>query len=146
VADVTHLLCATGWVGGLFCLARLLRHAAHDSDGADLLRVVLPRFSRIGYWTVALLLVSGCINGAILVPSLAKLVGTGYGRVLLVKIALASLMVAIALVNRFALTPNIVAAGTSGVRALSRSVLMEQGVGLLVLLSVALLGTIHPVS
>jgi putative copper resistance protein D len=94
---------------------------------------------------VALLLVSGCINGAILVPSLAKLVGTDYGRVLLVKIALAVAMVAIALVNRFALTPNIVAAGTAGVRALSRSVLMEQGVGLLVLLSVALLGTIHPV-
>jgi putative copper resistance protein D len=146
VADVTHLLCATGWVGGLFCLAQLLRGAARDSDRADLLRVVLPRFSRVGYWTVALLLVSGCINGAILVPSVAKLIGTDYGRVLLVKIALASLMVAIAVVNRFALTPKIVATGAAGIRALSRSVLMEQGVGLLVLLSVALLGTIHPVS
>ena len=144
VADVTHLLCALGWIGGLFCLAQLLRRAARGI-GADVLRIALPRFSRVGYWAVALLLVSGCINGVILVPSLAKLFGTPYGRVLLVKIALALVMVAIALVNRFALTPKTFAAGAVGVRALWRSVLVEQGVGLLVLASVALLGTIHPV-
>jgi putative copper resistance protein D len=109
------------------------------------LHAVLRRFSRVGYWTVALLLVSGCINGVILVPSVAKLIGTDYGRVLLVKIALALGMVTIALVNRFALTPKISAAGAAGVHALWRSVVMEQGVGLLVLVSVALLGTIHPV-
>jgi len=142
LADVTHLICAMGWLGGLFCLAQLLLR--HEAD-ADALRRVLRRFSRIGYWAVALLLVSGCINGVILVPSLAKLVGTAYGRVLMVKIALALVMVAIALVNRFRLTPRIFAADASGVRALRLSVVMEQGTGLLVLASVALLGTIHPV-
>jgi copper resistance protein D len=146
VADVTHLLCALGWIGGLFCLAQLMRHVARGAAGVDMLHAVLPRFSRIGYWTVALLLASGCINGVILVPSFAKLVGTDYGRVLMVKIALALAMVAIALINRFALTPRIVVAGKAGAHALWRSVLVEQGVGLLVLLSVALLGTIHPVS
>lgn len=145
VADATHLLCAMGWIGGLVCLAQLLRRVARGEAGADMLHVVLARFSRVGYWAVALLLVSGCINGVILVPSVAKLVGTEYGRVLLVKIALALAMVAIALVNRFALTPNMFAPGAAGVHALSRSVLVEQGVGLLVLVSVALLGTIHPV-
>jgi putative copper resistance protein D len=145
VADVAHLVCAMGWIGGLVCLAQLLRRVARREAGADLLHAVLPRFSRVGYWTVALLLVSGGINGVILVPSVAKLIGTDYGRVLLVKIALALAMVAIALVNRFALTPKIFAAGAAGVHALRRSVLLEQGVALLVLLSVALLGTIHPV-
>jgi putative copper resistance protein D len=122
-----------------------LRRVARGEAGADTLHAVLPRFSRAGYWTVALLLVSGGINGVILVPSIARLVGTAYGRVLMVKIALALVMVAIALVNRFALTPKIFAAGAGGVHALWRSVLVEQGVGLLVLVSVALLGTIHPV-
>jgi putative copper resistance protein D len=145
VADVTHLLCATGWVGGLFCLAQLLRRIVRGEAEVAVLHAVLRRFSRVGYWTVALLLVSGCINGVILVPSVAKLIGTDYGRVLLVKIALALGMVTIALVNRFALTPKISAAGAAGVHALWRSVVMEQGVGLLVLVSVALLGTIHPV-
>lgn len=145
VADAMHLLCAMGWIGGLFCLAQLVRRVARGEAGADMLHVALARFSRVGYWAVALLLVSGCINGVILVPSVAKLVGTAYGRVLLVKIALALAMVAIALLNRFALTPRMFAAGAAGVHALSRSVLVEQGVGLLVLVSVALLGTIHPV-
>jgi putative copper resistance protein D len=145
VADVTHLLCAMGWVGGLFCLAQPLRRIVRGEAEVNALHAVLRRFSRVGYWTVALLLVSGGINGVILVPSVAKLVGTDYGRVLLVKIALALAMVTVALVNRFALTPKISAAGAAGVHALRRSVLLEQGVGLLVLVSVALLGTIHPV-
>ena len=145
IADMTHLLCAAIWIGGLFCLAQLLRLALGGDAARDVVSAVLPRFSRIGYWAVALLLISGCINAVILVPSFGKLVGTGYGRVLLVKIALALLMVAIAVVNRFVLTPKISAAGPAGIRALWRSAMVEQGVGMAVLASVALLGTIHPV-
>ena len=37
------------------------------------------------------------------------------------------------------------AAAPASVRALWRSVMVEQGIGLLVLATVALLGTIHPV-
>ena len=145
VADVAHLLCGIGWIGGLFCLGQVLWGAARGEPGAVMPPIVVARFSRVGYWAVALLLVSGGINAAILVPSLAKLVGTDYGRVLLVKIGLALVMVAIALVNRFVLAPRMLAAGAAGVRALRQSVVLEQGVGLLVLLSVAVLGTIHPV-
>jgi putative copper export protein len=104
----------------------------------------LRRFSSIGYWAVGLLLISGCVNALVMVPRPESLIGTDYGHVLLVKIALALLMVAIAVANRVLLTPKAIAA-PAGIRALWRSVMVEQGVGLAVLAAVALLGTIHPV-
>jgi putative copper resistance protein D len=144
VADVIHLLCAATWIGGLFCLGQLLHQALDGSATPEVVRKVVPRFSLIGYWAVALLLISGCTNALVLVPQPGKLLTTDYGRVLLVKIGLALVMVAIALVNRIALTPKAVT-GPAGIRTLWRSVMVEQGVGLAVLASVALLGTIHPV-
>ena len=141
VADVVHLLCAMGWVGGLFCLAQVLSRAA--PDGPDL-RIVLTRFSRLGYWLVALLLISGCINALVLVPRPDSLVTSDYGRVLLVKLGLVLIMVGFALYNRLTLVTSAVTS-KAGAYTLWRSVLAEQGVGLLVLASVALLGTVHPV-
>jgi copper resistance protein D len=144
VADILHLLCATGWIGGLFCVTQVLGRAVIVDSERDVLHGVLPRFSRVGYWLVALLLVSGCINALVLVPRPDSLVTSAYGRVLLVKVALALLMVALAVYNRVVLTGRVVAS-KGGARTLWHSVVAEQGVGLLVLASVALLGTIHPV-
>jgi putative copper resistance protein D len=141
-ADMVHLLCAATWIGGLFSLGMVLRRTARGEAAPEILGQALPRFSRIGYGAVALLVISGCINAMILVPRPERLIGTQYGHVLLVKIALASLMIAIAVVNRVALTPKVC---SGSVAALWRSVILEQGVGLLVLATVALLGTIHPV-
>jgi putative copper resistance protein D len=144
VADVIHLLCAMGWIGGLFCLAQALRRATRGSITGEDLRLVVRRFSHIGYWLVALLLVSGCVNALVLVPRPDSLVTSAYGRVLLVKLALVLIMVALAVYNRVVLTARA-GPSTKGAHALWRSVLAEQGVGLLVLATVALLGTIHPV-
>jgi putative copper resistance protein D len=145
-ADIVHLVCAATWIGGLFCLGQVLRAGLTGDAPAAVVREVLPRFSRIGYWAVGLLLISGCVNALVLVPSPDKLLSTDYGRVLLVKIALALAMVAIAVVNRIALTPDVAAPDSStGLQALWRSVVLEQAVGLAVLATVARLGTIHPV-
>jgi putative copper resistance protein D len=140
-ADVVHLISAIGLVGGLFCLVQVLRRAA---PAFSELAVVLSRFSRLGYWLVALLLISGCINALVLVPRPDSLVTSDYGRVLLVKLGLVLIMVGFALYNRLALAARAVAS-KAGALALWRSVMAEQSVGLLVLVTVALLGTIHPV-
>ena len=141
VADIVHLLCAAIWIGGLFCLGRLLQVGAPDT-----IRHALPRFSRIGYWAVALLVISGCINALVLVATPDRLLTTDYGRVLLIKIGLAVVMVAIAVVNRLMFTPQVMTrTEPTDIKGLWRSVLVEQGVGLLVLAVVARLGTIHPV-
>jgi putative copper resistance protein D len=138
-ADVTHLLCAMGWVGGLFCLAQVLRRAVVGDPAAADLRVVLSRFSRLGYWLVALLLISGFINALVLVPRPDSLVTSDYGRALLVKLGLVLIMLLFALYNR------VILVARADARALWHSVMAEQGIGLAVLASVALLGTIHPV-
>jgi len=145
-ADMVHLLCATGWIGALVCLGHLLRAVLAGRVTVDTARIALRRFSAMGYWAVALLLVTGCINALVMVPRPASLIGSDYGRALLVKLAFVALMVAIAIVNRLTLTPAIMTgAQPKGVRTLWRSVLLEQGVAVLVLAAVAWLGTIHPV-
>ncbi len=146
VADVVHNLAAAAWIGALVCLGRLLNGAMTGRETADAVRLALRRFSRMGYWAVALVLITGCINALVMVPGPASLSGSDYGRALLVKLALVAAMVAIAIGNRVVLTPRIMT-GTQpfGWRSLWASVAVEQAVGLLVLAAVAWLGTLHPV-
>jgi putative copper resistance protein D len=146
IADMTHLLCAAAWIGGLFCLAPLLHRVVTGRATSEAARRALRRFSTLGYWAVALVLITGCVNALVMVPRPGSLIGSEYGRILLLKLAFVLLLVAIATVNRVVLTPPIMAATDStGVRPLWRSVMVEQGVGILVLASVAWLGTVHPV-
>jgi copper resistance protein D len=145
VADVVHLLCAAAWIGGLFCLGCHLRAVLAGRTTVDAARRSLRRFSSLGYWAVALVLVTGCINALVMVPRPGSLTSSDYGRALLLKVAFVGLMVANAIVNRVRLTPPVMrAADPKGVRTLWRSVLVEQGVAILVLAAVAWLGTIHP--
>jgi copper resistance protein D len=145
IADTTHLLCAAAWIGGLFCLAPLLHGVVTGRATSEAARRALRRFSTMGYWAVALVLITGCVNALIMVPRPASLIGSEYGRILLLKLAFVLLLVVIAIVNRVVLTPRIMAGDSTGVRRLWRSVLVEQGVGILVLVSVSWLGTVHPV-
>jgi putative copper resistance protein D len=129
---------------------RLAFHADDEEATVAAVHPALPRFSRLGYVAVAALLLTGCINTIILVPRPEQLLASDYGRVLLVKLALVALMVAIALLNHFSLAPRILGAhagddGSRNMRALWRSVAVEQATGLAVLAVVAVLGTIHPV-
>lgn len=146
VADMVHLLCAAAWIGALFCLGALLHRAAAGAETAEAARAALRRFSTMGYGLVALVLVTGCINALVMVPRPASLITSEYGRILLLKLVLVGLMVAIAIVNRVVLTPPIMAAvGSAGLKSLCRSVVVEQCAAVLVLASVAWLGTVHPV-
>jgi putative copper resistance protein D len=152
VADMTHLLCAATWLGGLVYLGVVLRRALIGGEAAsiDAVRTLLPRFSRVGYVAVALLLISGSFNAIVLLARPDALIGTAYGQVLLLKIGLVAAMVATAIGNRVWLSPRILDASTpdaghGSIAVLCRSVTVEQGVGLVVLATTAVLGTIHPV-
>jgi putative copper resistance protein D len=150
VADATHLLCAAAWLGGLASVGLLLRSDAMSANGERspaMTPNALPRFSRLGYGAVAALLLTGCINTALLVPSPDLLLTGEYGRLLIVKLTLVVAMVAIAIVNRLVLAPRLRSKPArlgGALRTLRRSVAVEQVTGLAVLAVVALLGTIHP--
>jgi putative copper resistance protein D len=148
VNQMAHLLAGGIWLGGLPPLFLLLRRALAPG-GAEfqaLARTALPHFSLMGYVAVALVALTGAINTVLLVGSFHGLVATPYGRLLLVKIALFAAMVALALVNRFRLLPRLrgTARADPPLRALCRSVAVEQALGLAILAVVAVLGTWPP--
>ncbi len=153
-ADVTHLLMAGAWIGGLAPLALLFHRAilAGDGEWVEIARRAAGRFSALGIVAVGLLFASGIINASYLVESLAGLVGTAYGQLLLVKIALFAALVALATINREVLTPRLSAtprgakqrASALALRGLRRNSLIESCLGLGVLAIVAVLGTMVP--
>jgi copper resistance protein D len=140
-ADAVHLLCASAWIGGLAGLLLLTR----TSSAGTTLAGALPAFTRMATVAVMGLLLTGIINSVLLLDSVAALVETSYGRILVVKIALAAAMLVLAAYNRFVLSPGIRKGRPESAATLSRTVIAEIVFGAAVLASVAVLGTVHPV-
>lgn len=76
--DALHVLAAGLWVGVLVALALTVR-----SRGAW--AMLLPRYSTLATWCVAVLAATGVIDAAVRLGSPAALVDTGYGRIVLAK-------------------------------------------------------------
>jgi copper transport protein len=67
---------------------------------ADELSVVVPRFSRVAFWSVIIILATGTFQGWREVRSTAALTGTTYGKLLIVKVVLFGLLVGLGAVSR----------------------------------------------
>lgn len=150
-AQAVHLVAVGTWIGGLVPLGYLLGKAwGRRGAWTEYAIHALPRFSRIGYFAVGLVLLSGGMLGWLMIGGWPDLFGTLYGRVVLAKIFLFSLMTAAALFNRFYLMPRIAAArrrakgGRDALRLLWRSVSFEQGIALATLVAASILGTLQP--
>ncbi|MBU6507509.1 MAG: copper homeostasis membrane protein CopD [Alphaproteobacteria bacterium] len=146
VADLLHLLAAGAWLGGLAPLALLLTAARRDSaSGMTAAAATTRRFSLLAVVSVGVLLASGIVNTWYLAGNVPALIGTLYGRLLLLKIALFLAMLTIAAVNRLRLTPRF--DGTDAHAALARlrrNALIESGLGLGILAIVGVLGVLPP--
>lgn len=146
-ADFLHLVAAAAWVGTLLPLALLFAAAGGDAASLAIARVATVRFSNFGIASVATLLITGSINTWYLAGSIPALTDTDYGRLLLSKIVLFLIMVAIAAVNRFSLTPRLVhdtAATAAALRQLRRNTVIEVIIGATIIAIVAALGTSPP--
>ena len=75
-----HVTAASVWLGGLLALGVHLR-------SADVLAVVLPRYSRVALACFAVVAGSGLLMGWVALSAPADLLGTPYGRLLLGKTA-----------------------------------------------------------
>jgi putative copper resistance protein D len=152
VSDIVHVIAAAVWVGALvaFVLLSLNRRATAEQNLA--FHFGLSGFSGVGSAVVAVLIVTGLINGWILVGpgQVEELWTTPYGRLLSLKLLLFGGMLALALANRVRLTPafgRTLHAETPPVGtllALRRSLALETGLSIGVLLLVAWLGTLEP--
>ena len=143
-----HLLAAGAWLGGLVPLGLTLRaaQASGTDDALATAALALRRFSRMGYAAVGLILLSGVANTWFVVSSV-RVFAPAYASVLALKLVLAAGLVSLALANRTVLLPRVDGEGErdpAALAALGRNVLLEQALGLLVLLAAGLLGSLPP--
>jgi len=149
-SDSLHLIAAAAWIGALLPLAVMLGAMARSSDqtSAGVAREAVLRFSTLGIAGVGTLVATGIVNSWMLVGSVAALVGTNYGRLLLVKIALFLCMLTIAGVNRVILTPDLLGASPGGMqlplRQLRNNSLIEAALGAVIVIVVGMLGALPP--
>jgi copper resistance protein D len=147
-SDALHLIAAAAWIGGLISLILFLAEVRRY-QALSLARDAAERFSTLGIVSVAMLLVTGLINAAILVGLLRGLVVTEYGRVLMLKLVLFAAMLAFATINRFRLTPRLALSSgldrkIEALRQLTRNSAIETALGLAIFTLVGMLGTVHP--
>ena len=150
-ADVFHLIAAAAWAGALVPLALLLTMTGVDAASLATARTATVRFSTLGIVSVATILFTGIVNTWYLAGSIPALLGTDYGRLLLIKIGLFLGMVGIAAVNRLHLTPRLVqnadvTAAQNTLRRLSRNATVEATMSAAIIGIVAALGTLPPAS
>jgi copper resistance protein D len=150
-ADILHLVAAAAWFGSLIPLALLLRAARRDqaTTSVAVARKAVLRFSPLGVASVGTLVATGAVNTWFLTGSMPALVGTEYGRLLLVKVALFLVMLLFGAINRLWLAPRLVhapsaAAGAETLRRIERNSLIEVGLGTIIIVIVGLLGTMPP--
>jgi copper transport protein len=103
LVDGFHLVAGATWLGGLVGLLLLLRGTSSRSDVAVL---AVRGFSTAAASVLAALVLAGSVLAWQLVGSWRGLVESGYGRVLVAKVALVIVAVAIAAYNRRRLVPR----------------------------------------
>jgi putative copper resistance protein D len=96
---VLHQVAAALWVGGLVHLGATWRLARRDAAVASLWPRVVARFSRLALGSVAALCVLAVPLARAFVGSVAGLVGTGYGALVLTKVVLLAAMLVLAAGN-----------------------------------------------
>ena len=154
VADLLHMLAAGLWIGALLPLAVLVLRAIRSNalDDSRAVKIGLERVSAIGFPMVAVLVFSGLINGGFLIglSRWRALYTTAYGIALIAKLSLFGVMLGLAALNRYRMTPALGNALDTQrptqpwLRALGNTVWTETALALLVLLTVSVLGTLVP--
>jgi putative copper resistance protein D len=141
LSDEVHLLAAGLWFGALIALFGLVE--ARGSDGGTVRREAFAGFATVGTVAVAALVLTGTINGIMIlfVPGDGA-VSPLYLALLAGKIVLFLGALALAAHNRFHLTPALDRAGTEA--RLRRSVGYELALVTGTLLVVAVLGLLSP--
>jgi putative copper resistance protein D len=141
-ADVCHLLAASLWPAGLLPFALLLRRTL-KAGALPAAYVVARRFSAMSLITVVVLAGSGAVNAYFLVGSFHALVATDYGRLLILKLALFAAAATLGAWNLLVHEPKIETV-PGAPASMARKVWIEAALGTLIVLVVAILGTLPP--
>ncbi|WP_213741085.1 CopD family protein [Bradyrhizobium sp. dw_411] len=118
------------WIGALAPLVAMARRPK-----ASLL-AILNRFSRMAVPVVGVLVLTGLVLAIVQLESFRALIETRYGLILLIKLALVLVLLGLAALNRFYLTPAL-ALDPSNISPLVRSIMAECVVAVAILAVVA---------
>ena len=125
VFDWVHLVAGSLWVGGLVGLLVLWR-STRDLLRVALLSLVVPRFSRIAFASVVLLIGAGTGASVLHMPTLSAFWQTSYGQALGIKILLLAAALLFAAVNLARTKPRLEAAARRPELAEGAAVLLRR--------------------
>jgi len=149
VTDLAHLLAAGVWAGALPALIMMLRAASREAgaDARPYAVIAARRFSRAALTVVLVLLATGVAIAVTQLGSFGALLGTRYGRLLLLKLGLVGCVLAAAAIGRRGLLPRLggdaASLGRPAMRRLAGSVAVEAA-GALAILGVVILLSVAP--
>jgi copper transport protein len=110
VNDFSHLGFGATWITGIVALSYLLpggwRRRGEDLP-LSLLAPTVDRFSRVAFWSMTVVVVTGTINTLLHVGGWSPLFDTGYGKTLLVKLGVVTLILSFGAVNHFILRARL---------------------------------------
>ena len=133
-----HLVAVGGWLGALPGLYLAL--TMNTTEAYPLLR----RFGVLGVVAVSVVLASGLASLAFVAAQARWSLAAAYLGVLLGKLAVVAGLLVVAAVNRFWLTPLAKTDSAAALPLLRRSILIEQGLAMLAVATVAVLGQLDP--
>ena len=132
-----HLLGLAFWIGAFAPLHRLAGHADPMRIGAS-----AAEFGRRALWVVPALVVAGATVLVLLAGNPLDALGTTWGRLLAVKLAVFVLLLGLAAYNRHRLTPALLAGDAGAGALLRRSIRLEFAAVSVILAVTAVLTTV----
>ena len=142
VNHALHLLAAGAWLGGLIPFLMCVSVYPDPKRRADAVGA-MARFSFWGQFNVAAIVVTGAVNIALISGHPPIPPSTPYRALLDAKIALVSVMIALALFNRFRLAPRL-APGAAALVALRLTSAAEVALGTVVVALVSVFAMLDP--
>jgi copper transport protein len=149
VSDWVHLLGASFWLGGLLqmviTISSLYRSEKSREWIANLLAVLIPRFSLLAIASIAAIGITGFFAAYILLKNFEALLSTSYGVTLILKLILIIPMILLGALSQFKIHSALIR--TFSLKAAGnflRSIKIEAILGAAVLLTVGLLTSTPP--
>ncbi len=104
--DWLHVVASGAWAGGLLCLGLVVLARARTWP-AEILGVVIGRFSRLAGWCLLAVVLTGAYNAWAQLPNVSAVWTTTYGRILALKLLLVLGLVWWGAVNRYTIVPRL---------------------------------------
>lgn len=152
-ADIVHLLAAGVWIAALLSLALLLfrPHRQMTAAHVEFSHRALASFAVVGTVVVTVLFISGLVNSWLLIglDRVVSLPSSAYGQLLIAKLLLFAVMLGLATLNRYRMTPALKIAIERGdqiaaVNGLRLTLAVEASCAVIILALVAWLGSLAP--